>query len=42
MDSSLVGLFLKEDKSEFKDASELDDTTIKYIRNEFFKKTFVP
>lgn len=41
MDSSLVGLFLKEDKSEFKDASELDDTTIKYIRNEFFKKTFV-
>ena len=41
MDSSLVGLFLKEDKSEFKDASELDDTTIKYIQNEFFKKTFV-
>jgi hypothetical protein len=23
MDSSLVGLFLKEDKSEFKDASDL-------------------
>ena len=41
MDSSLVGLFLKENKSEFKDASELDDTTIKYIQNEFFKKTFV-
>jgi hypothetical protein len=41
MGSSLVGLFLKENKSEFKDASELDDTTIKYIQNEFFKKTFV-
>ena len=41
MDSPCVGLFLKENKSEFKDASELDDTTIKYIQNEFFKKTFV-
>ena len=41
MDSSLVGLFLTDDMSEFKSASELDDTTIKSIRNEYLKKTFV-
>ena len=41
MFSSLVGLILTEDMSEFKSASELDDTIIKSIRKEFFKKTFV-
>ena len=41
MDSSLVGLFLTDDMSEFKSASELDDTTIKSIRNEYLKKTLV-
>lgn len=41
MDSSLVGLFLTDDMSEFKSASKLDDTTIKSIRNEYLKKTLV-
>lgn len=41
MGISLVGLFLTDDMSEFKNSSELDDTIIKSIRNEFFKKTFV-
>lgn len=37
----LVGLFLTEDMREFKGASELDDSLIKSIRKEYFKKTFV-
>ena len=41
MDSLLVGLFLADVKSEFKNPSELDDNTIKKMQNEFLKKTFV-
>ena len=37
----LVGLFLTEDMREFKGASELDDSLIKSIRKEYFRKTFV-
>ena len=37
----LVGLILTEDMREFKGASELDDSLIKSIRKEYFKKTFV-
>ena len=37
----LVGLFLADDKSEFKSASELDDSTLKNIRKKYFKGTFI-
>ena len=37
----LVGLFLADDKSEFKSASELNDSTLKNIRKKYFKKTFI-
>ena len=37
----LIGLFLADDKSEFKSASELDDSTLKSIRSKYFKGTFV-
>ena len=36
-----VGLFLAEDTREFKSASEMDDSTLRGIRKEYFKKTFV-
>ena len=36
-----VGLFLAEDTREFKSASEMDDSTLRCIRKEYFKKTFV-
>ena len=37
----LIGLFLAEDKSEFKSADELDDATLMSIRKKYFKGTFV-
>ena len=36
-----VGLFETEDKREFKSANEMDDTLIKVIQHEYFKRTFV-
>lgn len=37
----LIGLFLADDKSEFKSADELDDATLMSIRKKYFKGTFV-
>ena len=33
----LIGLFLADDKSEFKSADELDDATLMSIRKKYFK-----